>query len=405
VSRGRALAFLRTGAGSDLSRVDASRVILLNSFALVAGLGSVGGLFAPSTYTEPVLTASVFLMISASIGVFLLHARREQTSAAFLFISAALIVTMLPPLFVSPWGGHLYNLVPLAALPWLLVTSSKIWVALLLAFIPVAGYIIAINVYELAYDMLAVRGSVGDFVFYMPLIIVILTITIGYFTRRIAVSAELALEQERMLPMELVTAMLPGTIAEQVAKGENIGAERFGDVSVLFCAVHDFRSILNEGSGEEAITLLDALHSKFDNLCNKYEVEKIKAFGQRYLVVAGVPHRTGSHAEDLAALALDMHRVARSFYSKSNAQIRLRIGINSGPLVTGVIGRSRLTYDVWGDTVNMAQRMELHAIPGETQLTPITFAKINHQFNCKPRPGVDVKGRGKMKTFVLRGRI
>ncbi|MCA9720548.1 MAG: hypothetical protein KC468_38150 [Myxococcales bacterium] len=123
-----------------------------------------------------------------------------------------------------------------------------------------------------------------------------------------------------------------------------------------------------------------------------------------YLVAAGVPRPREDHAEALASLALEMHKAAVGVCSTSGTPVRLRVGINSGPLVAGVIGRTRLTYDLWGDTVNIAQRMELHGRPGETQITPLTFSKINHRYICKPREHVDVKGREPMKTYVIRGR-
>jgi class 3 adenylate cyclase len=149
--------------------------------------------------------------------------------------------------------------------------------------------------------------------------------------------------------------------------------------------------------------MLDHLFSHFDVLAERYGLEKIKTIGDCYMVAAGVPIPRTDHARSLALMALDMNEAMRSQDSVGHLGLELRIGINSGPVVAGVIGRKRFLYDLWGDAVNTASRMESHGTPGRIQVTRATYELLKDEFAFEARGTVDVKGKGHMETWYLIG--
>ena len=153
------------------------------------------------------------------------------------------------------------------------------------------------------------------------------------------------------------------------------------------------------------VGILDQLFTHFDALAERYGLEKIKTIGDCYMVAAGVPTPRPDHAQALALMALDMlDAVTRSSDEVGQLGLELRIGINSGPVVAGVIGRKRFLYDLWGDAVNTASRMESHGTPGRIQITRATYELLGDEFDCEPRGTITVKGKGAMEAWYLVGR-
>jgi guanylate cyclase len=149
--------------------------------------------------------------------------------------------------------------------------------------------------------------------------------------------------------------------------------------------------------------MLDRLFTYFDTLVERYGLEKIKTIGDCYMVAAGVPSPRADHARALALMALDMLEAMRSNGAVGYLGLELRVGINSGPVVAGVIGRKRFLYDLWGDAVNTASRMESHGTPGRIQITRATYELLRDDFECEPRGTVAIKGKGDMETWYLVG--
>lgn len=153
------------------------------------------------------------------------------------------------------------------------------------------------------------------------------------------------------------------------------------------------------------IGLLNEIYSNFDSLVDKYGLEKIRTIGDNYMVASGVPTPRADHAQALAKMALDMLKYTESLPVQNGTLINFRIGIDSGPLVAGVIGKKNFHYDVWGDTVNTASRMESHGLPGKIQVTKDTYRILKDEYIFELRGKLDVKGKGKMETWFLAGRI
>jgi adenylate cyclase len=200
----------------------------------------------------------------------------------------------------------------------------------------------------------------------------------------------------------LLLNVLPREIAERLQEAPRPIADYFEDSSILFADVVDFTPLSSRLEPTELVGFLDRLFTAFDELADKYGVEKIKTIGDCYMVAAGVPTPRPDHALALARMALEMQeRAAECLPEGGHGNLQLRIGISSGPVVAGVIGRRRFLYDLWGDTVNMASRMESHGTPGDVQITSSTWELVRDEFECQPLGLVDVKGKGPVETWRL----
>ena len=202
----------------------------------------------------------------------------------------------------------------------------------------------------------------------------------------------------------LLLNVLPRPIAERLKAEPQTIADQFTSASILFADVVDFTRRSEKLPPAEVVGILDHLFSHFDMLAERYALEKIKTIGDCYMVAAGVPSPRPDHARALALMALDMVEAMRSSDGSATSGWSCAIGINSGPVVAGVIGRKRFLYDLWGDAVNTASRMESQGTPGRIQITRATYDLIRDEFVCEPRGTISVKGKGDMETWYLLGR-
>jgi adenylate cyclase len=214
-----------------------------------------------------------------------------------------------------------------------------------------------------------------------------------------------ALQVEHERAESLLLNILPGSIAERLKSSPHTIADQFTEASVLFADVVEFTPRSERLPPAEVVGMLDRLFSHFDTLAERHGLEKIKTIGDCYMVAAGVPAPRSDHARVLAVLALEMVAATGPGGAVGDLGLELRIGINSGPVVAGVIGRKRFLYDLWGDAVNTASRMESHGTPGAIQITRATYELIRDEFACEFRGTVPVKGKGDVETWFLIGRL
>jgi class 3 adenylate cyclase len=212
------------------------------------------------------------------------------------------------------------------------------------------------------------------------------------------------LEVERARSERLLDNMLPEPIAERLKQQEGVIADAFGEVTVLFADIVDFTAHAERSPPEATVALLNDLFSRFDALVAARGLEKIKTVGDAYMVAGGLPQPMADHAGAVAELALEMLEVAVHRRFPDGAPVRLRVGIGSGPVVAGVIGRRRFSYDLWGDTVNTASRMETTGVPGCIQVTQRTRDLLGERYRFQERDRIEVKGKGRMTTYLLNGR-
>jgi class 3 adenylate cyclase/HAMP domain-containing protein len=209
------------------------------------------------------------------------------------------------------------------------------------------------------------------------------------------------LSSEKATSERLLLNVLPMPIADRLKGGETLIVDRFDAVSVMFADIVGFTSMSSKTSPEKLVTMLNSLFRSFDDLAERHGIEKIKTIGDAYMAVAGVPEPIADHAVAMALMAMDMLDVVHAYAREHGIALDIRIGIHSGSVVAGVIGTKKFIYDLWGDTVNTASRMESHGMPGRVQVSEVTAAALGGQFELEDRGPVEIKGKGKMHTFLI----
>jgi PAS domain S-box-containing protein len=212
---------------------------------------------------------------------------------------------------------------------------------------------------------------------------------------------EQALKAEQEKSENLLLNILPKEIVNQLKIGNNAIASRSDNVSILFADIVDFTALSSQVSPNDLVTMLNGIFSSFDMLADQLGLEKIKTIGDAYMVVGGLPTARSDHAEAIAEMALAMQKSISNFKRGDDTAFSLRIGINTGPVVAGVIGIRKFIYDLWGDAVNVASRMESHGLAGGIQVTQITYELLKDKYEFWHRGKIFVKGRGEMDTYML----
>ena len=211
----------------------------------------------------------------------------------------------------------------------------------------------------------------------------------------------LAAEHEKS--ERLLLSILPETIATQLKAGPKSIADGFAEVTILFADIVDFTPFSAKLKPDELVSFLNEVFSAFDALTHRYGLEKIKTIGDAYLVVGGLPVARADHAEAVAEMALAMGPALQSVCEARGLPLRLRIGINTGPVVAGVIGTKKFIYDLWGDAVNVASRMESHGVAGGIHVSDSTYRQLKDKYRFEERGPLQIKGCGTMSTFLLLG--
>lgn len=209
------------------------------------------------------------------------------------------------------------------------------------------------------------------------------------------------LAEEQSKSERLLLNILPGPIAQRLKQGESTIADSFAEVTVMFADLVGFTKLSTHLSPAELVELLNEIFSAFDELADRYGLEKIKTIGDAYMVVGGLPRPSDNHAEAIAEMAIDIQATIAKMRAKGDRPLSIRIGIHTGPVEAGVIGTKKFTYDLWGDTVNTASRMESQGVPGGIQVTVATYDRLRDKYVFEPRGVIPVKGKGDMMTYLL----
>ena len=201
---------------------------------------------------------------------------------------------------------------------------------------------------------------------------------------------------------ELLLNVLPAPIANRLRGGEQRIADGFAEVTVAFADIVGFTAFTSDMPPQDVVTLLNGLFTRFDAAAQELGIEKIKTVGDAYMAVCGLPEPVANHAERMVRMAVRMVHITREHALEHKVGMKLRVGINSGPVVAGVIGKSKYIYDLWGDTVNLASRMESGGLPDSVQVTRSVYEQLKGQFVFEPRGEIEVKGKGKVEAWLLR---
>ena len=346
-----------------------------------------------------------YIYFAVSLGSLVIFARTRNFR--FLLVTQLLDILIMTTVGMMLVGGFLPSggvglwgiLAPLGALVFLEVRQAVRWFAafvLIFLLLGIAGEMLISDAdlpVGFTSTMLALNviGAAS----------VAFTLLAVFAQQRNAALTALRAEQEKS--EALLVNILPGSIAARLKAANQTIADHFDATSILFADVVDFTPLSQRLSPAEMVGILDRLFSHFDALVERHGLEKIKTVGDCYMAAAGVPDPHRDHARRAALLALDMREAVATSAVAGREGLELRIGINSGPVVAGVIGRKRFLYDLWSDAVNTASRMESHGTPGEIQITRETYELLKDEFVCRRRGRIPVKGKGEMETWYLVG--
>ena len=365
-----------------------------------AGFGLVEVIASPQLWWTGIINM-VGAAIYATIPV--LH-RFGELLPPLTFIGTAYLSIFTICWFVGTGSGLQFYFLVAACLIVLQLGVDRIFLAAILAAIA-AGMVITLQ-------FLVPRDTGAQPVWALSLSFVVTTIsacvmvvtTVWYSVREI-VRAEAAMELEYERSEALLANILPASVADRLKDpARNIIADKYDDASVLFADIAGFTERASDMEPDQLILFLDRLYGDFDALVDKHGLEKIKVSGDSYMVVSGVPQPRADHVEALAALALDMAEAAGLLKDPRGDALPLRIGLASGPVVAGVVGSRRFFYDVWGDAVNVASRMETTDSVGRIQVPEVVYRRLKDDFVLQERGVVQVKGKGPMRTWYLIGR-
>ena len=394
-------------------RVERERLqqdILVTSSTIIALLGLLWGLIY--LYTGAVTAGAIPLTYAAlsfiSIGYYAL------TSRYHLFRFSQLLLTLVFPAllmlvmggFVNSSGVILWSLTsPVGALLFAGRRQAGLWFAGFMVLVIVAGLLDAGILPVILAEQPPLSADLINVFFILntlgPSVVVFLLLS--YFTWQRDRSRQLlVLEQARS--ERLLLNVLPQTIAQRLKAGEGAIAECIDSASVLFADIAGFTPLSAELGVEAVVDLLNDIHSAFDAIVERHGLEKIRTIGDGYMAASGVPVPRPDHAHALVDAALEMLAFVRQWDSPHATRVHYRIGINSGTIMAGVIGRAKFSYDVWGDPVNVASRMESHGLADCIQVSERTYELIKNDFICQPRGTIEIKGKGQMRTWFVLGR-
>jgi class 3 adenylate cyclase len=318
------------------------------------------------------------IALSAGIGIVAMIAVAGEREGASYYAGLILVIV---------WGYTLLRLhfVLATTVGWLLVAVYEVVAAWLR---PVALPILVNNTFF--FVSANVIGMLGCY--YMERYL-----RLDFWQRR-------QIEVERERAERLLLNILPASIAERLKRNDGAIADGYDGVTVLFADIVDFTPLAAAMPPLELVQLLNRIFSELDDLVEKHGLEKIKTIGDAYMVVGGLPHPRPDHALAVAELALDVREAVARFRRPDGEPVVMRMGINTGPVVAGVIGTKKFIYDLWGDAVNIASRMESHGVAGAIQITESTYALLRERFQVEERGTIDVKGKGPLRVWLLVGR-
>ena len=304
---------------------------------------------------------------------------------------SALVVFVVPGLMlVSTYAFVVFQLPAASGL----AVSAVCLAAYLLAPLPRAGAAAT------ALDLILVGSSVG--LGAMAAYLLERSMRDRYRQGRLIASQSVEIEAERAKSDRLLLNVLPARIAARLRETPGSLAEQFDEASVLFADLVNFTALAERLGPQRTADMLNDLVSRFDDLADQHGLEKIKTIGDAYLVVGGVPEAMPDHAERVVSMGLAMVVATTTYAGECGLPLALRVGVHSGPVVAGVIGRTKFAYDVWGDTVNVAARLETAGLIGEVQVSEATAAAIGDQFELEARGPIELKGKGSVPTFIVR---
>ena len=397
----------RLGADPDDS-VDArfQKTLLVNISAMTVVAGVIWGtVYAASGEPLPALVPFAYSLYSAfTIAVFAVTRRYRLFR-----LTQRWLILVLPFLMMASLGGFETGsavivwalLCPLGALMFAKRREAAAWFGAYIALLGLSG---VLEFVLDGSDRVPSEVVASMYVLNLGGVSLIAFVLVAYFSGQNDQALKL-LSIEREKSDDLLRNVLPSDIATELKEHGSVVARRFDAVSVLFADIVGSTQLTVRLAPEELVEVLNRIFTQFDRIADRYGAEKIRTIGDNYMAATGVPHPSPSHATDLANMALDMMASITSINTAGGVNVQFRIGLNTGPVIAGVVGQRKFHYDIWGDAVNTASRMESHGVPGKIQITRVLKELLEDDFSCVARGTVDVKGMGETECWFLEGRL
>ena len=391
--------------GYDTNDNDAERLqktlLSLGSIMFIA-TGAVWGILY--ILLEQRVAASIPLgyAIVSFLSIIIFHHTRGYK---FLLFTQLLLILFLPFLLMIALGGFIRSsavilwstLSPLGALLFGDPRHGYHWLAAYLGLTVISGYF---EFYPLVTSSLSPTAIIIFFILNIGAVSAVTIFLLAYFVNQKNLLFEM-LRQEQVKSENLLLNILPKDIAARLKQGEHTIADNYDSVSIMVVDLVDFTPLSAACDPKTMVEFLSGMFSHFDQLVEKYRVEKIETVGDSYMVGAGLPVARLDHATVVTRMALDIRTYFESGIFLDGHPLNFRIGINSGPITAGVIERKKISFNVWGDTVNTASRMQSHSLPGQVQISQATHDLIKNDFLCEPRGKINVKGQGEMDVWLV----
>lgn len=357
--------------------------------------------------SEPLwLFTNIARILSLVTGLTLMHTATFRRRLGLIFLYASWSITLLQGL-----SDTLQGTVELSLFRWTMVFISQAtlipvrWPLHLVAQLGALIYYFGVNS-ALGFEVFPKDMAPPNLFLNIFWICSICNLSVYLYERlaRADFQARQKLKAAQERSERLLLNILPVSIAERLKQEQSTIADSFSEVTVLFADLVGFTRLAEGTSPTALVELLNLIFSKFDQLAEQHGLEKIKTIGDAYLVVAGLPEPRTNHAVAVAQMALDMQQALHQVNEQTGRALTIRIGINTGPVVAGVIGLKKFAYDLWGNTVNTASRMESHGIPGKIQVTRATYDCLKEHYLFEERGPIFVKDKGEMTTYLLKGK-
>ncbi len=394
--------------GIDAQSVGEQRRIRLTNQSAVIGSVSCGAFAVAYALAGPRFVAPMIANLAAVatlIAALFLSKRGARTLSKVAVLVPVNLVIVVASMLLGARVGFVYYLVIFAAVAFLLFSEEEWILRLSFALLSTASCVYSLTIVPGSSELAAVITppvaraiDIASAVCVIATMVFIVHLFTGDTTR-----AEARLAEEHERSERLLLNILPGPISARLKENGEAIADGFAEVTVLFADLVGFTELSQKLSPAELVEMLNRTFSAFDDLAEQLGVEKIKTIGDCYMVAAGLPEHRSDHVEVVARMALAMRDAIGRINREGGYELRLRIGMHTGPVVAGVIGKRKFIYDLWGDTVNTASRMESSGAPGEIQVTREVGDRLEGQFDLEPRGLVQVKGKGEMETYLLKG--
>jgi class 3 adenylate cyclase len=394
---------LKIGSNPTLSPLEGKYLLITNAIALVLALSmlfwiGLSLLYLPALNYNLVVFSITFIVCLAIY--YFMHRGYYFYSKLFLHIAYSLSIISQTILLGHDYYIHLL-LIPVLTIGFYAFKKEERIYQIALCALGFVSFFYFEFFYSQVYVVLqnpiafVVKTAIILQVFF-ALTLTALATAMSY----IKMEAELQTERDRS--ENLLLNILPKSIANRLESNNSFIADSFANVSILFADIVGFTTHSSNLPPENIVAELNEVFTQMDDLAMKYNLEKIKTIGDCYMVAGGLPEPNEQHAKNITQFALETLEVLNRINATNGSSLAFRIGINSGPVVAGVIGKSKFIYDLWGDTVNIASRMESHGMPGQIQISAATYEIIKNDFEIETRGEIDVKGKGLMKAYIVK---